>query len=241
MDSKKRNSQKKRSAKKVLKRNGTGFVVSQLQKEGRRNLTQVPQTRMRILPDSIYTQLKYWTAIQFNNSVGGTPSFVRYRPTGAFDIDPLLGGTSTAGFAELSALYSTYRVTCSRIVVKATNPNSASPYQLMVWPTNADLGAAPSAATVIAGGMSPYAKSDLVPLLGGPLGVVSNAMSTEKMYGDKAVYTDHNFSSLVTTVPTNNWFWNVGSYSATNGSGICNATVQIEIGIEFFDRIMLNV
>jgi len=51
-------------------------------------------------------KLKFW-AIQNLSLAAGFVNY-RWRPSAAFDVDPALGGTSMAGFAEISAYYSTY-------------------------------------------------------------------------------------------------------------------------------------
>jgi len=183
-------------------------------------------------------KLKYW-AVQTLSLAAATTVNYRYRPTSAYDIDPALGGTSMAGFAELSGFYSSYRVTGSRIKVTVSNPSTTLPISVIVLPMNADPTNAFSAANIIASVGNPYAQVKQAPLLGGPPAVITNAMTTVKIFGDPAVYYDHNFSSLVNTVPANNWFWNVSMYvGAFIATGI-NVQVEIEADTEFFDRIFL--
>jgi hypothetical protein len=68
---------------------------------------------------------------------------------------------------------------------------------------------------------------------------LSTRMSTEKIFGSKAVYFDDNFSSLVTTIPANNWYWFIGVIAATTvASSALTVTisVEIELDVEFFCR-----
>jgi len=145
-----------------------------------------------------------------------------------------------AGFTELSALYNSYRVTVSRIKVETINPSVLTPLEVVVCPTNLDPGASPSGAYCGSLKLQPYAVSKQTGLAGSPKTTVDCTMSTEKIFGSSMVYYDDNFSSLVTTVPNNNWFWVVGFVTAnlipTNS---VQFTVTIEVGVEFFDRVVL--
>jgi len=163
----------------------------------------------------------------------------RWRPSAAFDVDPALGGTSMAGFAELAAYYSTYRVYASTIMATVANTSAVSPVTLVVTPLNADPTNSMSVANIIASIENPYAKTRDSGLLGCPPTTVKNAMTTQKIYGDPSVFYDHNFSSLVTTIPTNNWFWNVAIYAPATIATAISLHVNVDVDIEFFDRIFL--
>jgi hypothetical protein len=166
----------------------------------------------------------------------------RFRPTNAFDVDPLLGGTSMPGFAEFAAIYSAYRVTWSRIKARFTAGTGSLPTQVVLLPTNFDLGSTPSVATVTALPDQSYSQSKLLGLAGSPSILLQKEMSTEKIYGSKQVYFDDNFSSLVTTGPVNNWYWNISGIipSAASSASIIYVECNMDVGIEFFDRKILN-
>jgi hypothetical protein len=183
-------------------------------------------------------KLKFFAQPALNVSVVGNANY-RFRPTAAFDVDPALGGTAMAGFAEMAAQYATYRVYASKIKVSVANPSAVTPITLIVLPMNADPTNSFSSANVIAATGNPYAKMCEVPLAGGPLGVVSNTMQTKVIFGDPAVLYDHNFSSLVTTVPANNWFWNVCILVPVVIATAIYPVVEVEVDIEFFDRAFL--
>jgi hypothetical protein len=176
----------------------------------------------------------------FNTTILPFASF-RLRATSPYDVDPLVGTTAVPGYNELSLLYASYRVTCSATEFKMTNNNTGFPLQIVVWPTNADLGAAMSG-PVAAGALGqPYAKESVVSVAGGPTVTIRNTITVEKMYGDRSIYSDSNFSSLVNTIPNNNVYWNylVNPHFATPATAVGFATVTM--GVEFFDRIMLPV
>jgi len=219
------------------------LTVTTLDVDGTRfsqnRLLHIPKQIGLIVPDRSYTSLKYWVANAFNLSAGaGAVANVRFRPTAAYDIDPTLGGTSMPGFVELAALYGSYRVTCSSIKVTGSNA-SATPFQLIVCPSNADLGAAMLAANVSALQGQPFSKHRVVGAVGSPPAVINSSMTTEKIYGDKAVYSDHNFSAVANGVPANNWFWNIAAYTPLGGSAINVIIIEITVGIEWYDRFFL--
>jgi len=166
----------------------------------------------------------------------------RFRPTNAFDVDPLLGGTSMPGFAEFAALYTSYRVTWSRIKVRFTAGTGSLPTLVTVLPVNFDLGSTPTVPTVTALPDQSYAVSKLLGLAGSPSILIQEEMSTEKIYGSKQIYFDDNFSSLVTTGPNNNWYWNISGIipSAASSASIIYVEYNMDVGIEFFSRKVLN-
>jgi hypothetical protein len=184
--------------------------------------------------------MKYWTLQPLSLAVNPQANY-RFRPSAAFDIDPALGGTSMPGFAELSQQYSMYRVYGSSIKVTASNPSTTIPVSLIVCPLNQDPSNAMTAANVIASSGQPYAKMKVMPLLGGPATRISSYMTTVRIFGDPAVNYDHNFSSLVSTVPANNWFWNIAVYSGATIATNITVNFEIEVDCEFFDRFFLPI
>jgi len=191
-----------------------------------------------VFPPRMNSKLKFWTIQGFNLAVNFQANY-RLRPTSAFDVDPALGGTSMAGFAELAGFYASYRVVSSRIKVTVSNPSAVTPVTLIVLPLNADPTNAFSAANVVASVGNPYAKTRVMGLLGSPPSVISHEMTTQKIFGDPAIYFDHNFSSLVTTSPANNWFWNTCLFTQANIATAFNVVMEVEVDCEFFDRIFL--
>jgi len=183
-------------------------------------------------------KLKFWANPSLSVAVNNQANY-RYRPTAAFDIDPALGGTSMAGFAELAGFYNMYRVLASKISVTVANPSALYPITVIVIPMNADPTNAETAANVVASVGNPYAKTKQTGLLGSPPVVIENSMQTEIIYGDPQIFYDHNFASAVTTVPTNNWFWNVAIYVQTVFATAVILNVQITVDVEFFDRFFL--
>jgi len=191
-----------------------------------------------VFPPRQKVKLRF-NAFQLLSLAATTGANYRWRPTAAFDVDPALGGTSMAGFAELATYYATYRVYSSTIFASVANTSTVSPIILIVTPYNADPTNSMSVANIIASIENPYAKTRDSGLLGCPPTTVKNTMTTQKIYGDPAVFYDHNFSSLVTTIPTNNWFWNVAILSPATIATAISLHVNVDVDIEFFDRSFL--
>jgi hypothetical protein len=204
-------------------------------------LVRVPRDSF-IMPDRLYTKLVFSGSGVLTIPALSFTVAARYRPSSAFDVDPLLGGTIMPGFTELTAIYGAYRVTSSRITVEFVNESTTASCTACVLPLNADPGASPSSATVQSWPGNPYSKYKILPLAGGPSLDLTNEMSTEKIFGSKMVYFDDSFTAAVTTNPVNNWFWAIGL--STNPAAVANINVsnllKIEIGLEFFDRKALT-
>jgi hypothetical protein len=195
------------------------------------------KTLSLVFPPRMLMKLKYWTQIGLVLTVNTFANY-RFRPTAAFDVDPALGGTAMAGFAEASAFYQTYRVSKSAIKVTLLNPSTTLPVTLIVLPMNADPTNSFGVANIIASMGNPYAVSKTSGSSAFPARV-SAEMTTKKIFGDAEVLFDHNFTALVTTVPNNNWFWNVCVLSPAVIATAVYAIVEIEVDCEFYDRNFL--
>jgi hypothetical protein len=192
-----------------------------------------------VLPDRFVTRLRYWKQGSNTLAIASVAS-ARFRPTGAFDIDPVLASTAMPGFAELSTLYNQYRVTYSKACLEVTNPSLLTPFEAVLAPQNIDPGPSPSAGYIASLRLQPYAAAQSVNTSGGPMTRLHNAMSTEKIFGSEQVYYDDAYASTVSAVPVNNWFWVIGFTTAnlipTNS---IQWTITIDVTIEFFDRVYL--
>jgi hypothetical protein len=206
------------------------------------NLLKVPRNSY-IMPDRLYTKLVFSGSNTLTVLAASNTAALRYRPSSAFDVDPLIGGTSMPGFTELGNIYATYRVTSSRIKISAVlgTTSPAGTPTLVVVPLTVDPSGTPSAATVQSWAGNPYSKFMLLPTNGSEVTTIISEMSTEKIFGSKEVYYDSNFSSVVTASPATNWFWGVGLNISP--SVAANVTVaylfKLEIGLEFYDRSRL--
>jgi len=209
--------------------------------------TQFPNAMQRlprsptglILPDRYRTTLRYWKSVSFNLAAV-TQASVRFAPSNAFDIDPVIASTAMSGFDELAGLYQRYRVLSSTIEVETINPSTLYPVLTFVTPVNNDPGASPSATILQSMRENAYSVSKTCGLAGGPITLVANKMSTEKIFGSKMSLFDDAFQSLVTTSPTNNWWWVIVAYSPQFITNSVQSIITIEVDVEFFDRIAIT-
>jgi len=226
---------KQHKNKSIRKREGTDG-----NKQAPYGATRLPNMRglNLVIPDKMFTRLQYNGLQTLAITVGNTATALRYRPTAVFDVDPLLGGTSVPGFTEMAALYTGYRVVGSKITLSAVGLD-ARPIAFGIVPLNFDPGASPALATIQSWLMNPYHKYLLTGGSGSPPKILSKYMSTERIFGSKQVYFDDNFTSIVTSVPNNNWFWAIflvapGPVVTTNQS--TTVDIKISMDIEFFNR-----
>lgn len=206
-------------------------------------LTSLPKSVSSIMPDRLYTTLKFFGYGNLTIPIGAATFGYRYRPTAAFDIDPSFGSTATPGFSELAAFYSNYRVTSSKFKVEATNQSTAQGALITMVPLNQDPGASPAVGVVNSWIEQPYSVVKSLGLAGSPPTILEKTMSTEKIFGSKMVYFDDNFTSLTTTNPTNNWYWGLGVITpavVATTPVLINTLIEIYIGVEFFSRKVLS-
>jgi len=201
----------------------------------------IPRSVGFVVPDRLRTSLRFWKSISLNFSVL-TTQVIRFQPTAAYDIDPLVGGTVPPGFAAMASLYNSYRVRSSRCVVEASNTSSTSMIQATLLPTNLDPGASPTGAYVTSSREQPYATTKSLPPVGGPTVKLTSSMSTEKLFGSPMVRYDDNFASLVNAIPVNNWYWIVTLYTTAVQSAAepVFVNVGVDIDIDFYDRAFLT-
>jgi len=209
---------------------------------GTGTLAQKLMRNRNIVPDRQYTLLKfngYGRALvpTVTGNIG-----LRFRPSSAFDVDPLLGSTATPGFAEWAAFYNNYRVTSSRIRISFSNTSSTQGVLVVVCPLNVDPGASPGVVVVNSWIDHPYQQHRIVGTAGSPPTTMHVEMSTEKIFGSKMIYMDDNFQALVTTNPVNNWYWALGFISSVIPGAPFGVDylVDIEMGVEFFSRKTLQ-
>jgi len=173
------------------------------------------------------------------NNVGLTYATIRFRPSSAYDIDPILGSTSIPGFNEFANFYGRYRVLMSKIKVHFSNLEKV-PVNVYIWPTNYDLGA--NYVFLAASISSPFAKHGIVSSrTGNDYKVLSNRMRTDEIFGTDEVLTDDNFGAVINNSPANNWYWNVGIWSpvAALEAGVMTS-IEIDIQVQFTERFSLT-
>jgi hypothetical protein len=181
--------------------------------------------------------LKFFGTSRLSFLVGEDVKTKRYQPSAAYDVDPLLATVAMPGFTEWAAFYGSYRVNASKITTKFSQ-NRDYPITAVVLPLNADPGATPTFGTVASWVSNSYAVHNLIAPLGGPVVTLSRTMSTEKIFGTKAVFFDDNFSALVNAVPANNWYWGIGAIISPVPTTTVdvNLMIDINVSVEFFNR-----
>jgi len=165
-------------------------------------------------PDGVVVDLYYIDSVQTRNNAGNLISTWRYRVNSAFDPDPLLGTGAIPGFVEWAAFYDRYRVLDFMYDAQFSNLE-AFPLQVVAAPSLLDLGANYASAVDIPG--FPYGTKSLISTLGGQdRARLSGHLDLEKFEGSPTIYTDNNYSGVVSGNPTNVRFMNFGLVSDAN-------------------------
>jgi hypothetical protein len=190
------------------------------------------------MPDQFRTELKFTTTRTLNLTVPGT-GLVYFNPSGAFDVDPVIGSPTMAGYDQFASFYNQYRVLASRIRIIYTNNSIVNPVNFFLLPT----GLVPSGfgpVEILSMRGNPYCKWTTSSLLGSPPMFLKNSMTTERIQGTKAALWSDNTSALVSANPVNSWFWAIGYESPVSNS--VNSFLQIEIDVDliFFDKKFVN-
>lgn len=212
-----------------------------LPRGGREAVMVIPRSVNCVISDRVRTTLRYRTEVPINMSVVPQQG-IRFQPSGAYDVDPSLGGSTMKGFLEFSQFFASYRVRSSYCKVQVVNPGLTTPFLLTLLPLNVDPGGSPTPLIVQDYREQPYAVCSLTALRGGPITTLEQSMTTQKMYGSNQVLYDNSFSSGVTAVPINNWYWAIGFDAPTvipSSEGAVIAYVYVEIDLEFYDRKFL--
>lgn len=191
-------------------------------------------------PDRMITTLRFWEQ-NFPSWAAETFKIYSYRGTSVFDPRTAAGGTQPEGFDLFALVYSSYRVLSSRCKIEiSSNSTGIAPMTLILAPLNADPTGA-SAANVVAFADNPYAKQKMFNP-GGPPQSLSCRMTAARVFGSEMVNSDDNFASLVSTNPTNNFFWAVAMYitAALTATQPFALNVMIEYDVQFYDRFALS-
>lgn len=204
-------------------------------------LVKIPKTVDFLFPDRQLIRLTYNGFGLLTITTPNTYASKRYRPSGVYDVDPLLASTTVIGFNELAAIYANYRVVASKLNVKVSC-STDQPATLVALPLNADPGGSPSLAVVNSWYNNAYSKTDLIGAKGSPKAVVSCEMSSNKIFGSMMTAFDRDFQSAVGTVPVNNWYWAIGIVSGVAPPVTASYFLQetMTIDVEFFTRNRLD-
>jgi len=197
--------------------------------------SRIPRQIANIHPRELVVRLTFYKHLVLN-----APSLnqveVRFRPTNAFDVDPVIASTAMSGFNECAAIYEYYRVLHSSTRVTFTNLEANLPSSVGCCPTNVDLGTSALATALYS---NPNAKKTMVgPLNGTSTKTLFHRMSTQQISGFRDARINDNFTALTTGGPVDNWYWYyfcslpTGTYT----SGV-EAQINITVTVRFFSVI----
>jgi hypothetical protein len=184
--------------------------------------------------DSMIVRLRY--PIRGTLAAVSTVIAKRWQPNGAYDVDPVLGSTSTPGFAEYAALYTYYRVTSFKVHAKFSNLDNL-PYALYSVVSNTDPGTAGTNYYDFA--QSAFGRTyELAPFYSGAGSTTHRQhINISKLVGMPIKQAD-SFRSVTTAIPADLVFWGVGLYSIS-GSNFLNGVAYdgyIEMRVKFYAR-----
>jgi len=208
-------------------------------------MVTIPKSINLIFPDKMTAKLSYTVSglLQILTTNGYIATYL--TPSAAYDVDPTILSTAMPGFSELATFYSIYRVIASAVTVEAVIPSTdgipGNSAVMVIVPLNSSPAGA-SYADVIGWRGNTYSKSCLLPITAQPT-KLSSSMTTEKIFGSRAVYFDDSFTSNVTTIPVNNWYWAFGFASDSNpplANLDISVYIRLTVDIEFFSRKKLN-
>jgi len=169
--------------------------------EGKRNL-MIQHSRVDggfLVPSETTVSLKYVLS-QSLSAIGAQYATKRWTPNSAYDIDPILGSSAMAGYAEWAAFYSYYRVVAYKYSIAVTNAE-AFPVAVYMLNTNVDPGVAGTNGQVQAS--NPLSQQALLgPLTGGANRKVFNRrLRVSQVVGTMAPETADSFRAVTTAAP----------------------------------------
>lgn len=192
-----------------------------------------------IVPDRLKCKLLFNNTLSYRFYAPATGvNGYRYRMNSAWDVDPLSLSTAVAGFLELSALYSRYRVHGSSWKLMCIN-REAFPVIVGTTPLNNDPGAAITLSQAQDLLMNPYTKSRTLSGTGGmDRAMIKGFISTRKIVGSNTAQLDDTYSAIVTGNPANVTFLATYAYTI-DGSIFVNGVDFIymqTLYVEFYER-----
>lgn len=183
------------------------------------------------------------TAHTLMTNVGNSNTNVRYRPTAAYDVDPILGSTATLGFAEYAAFYRFYRVHGFAYHVTFTNLEASAPITAYCFPSQLDPGTNVIYTTASEWMGNPYFKSRQVSPKGGmDRATIRGYVGLKKFIGSKTANYDDNYAATTASSPANNIYLAVGALSQASAFTAAGVAFQFKVTMycEFYERLSLT-
>jgi len=188
-----------------------------------------------VVPQEMVVKLAY----PVNTIVSGavTDKSQRWTVNAAYDVDPVLGSTSTPGFAEWAAFYKFYRVIAYTADVQFGNLD-AGPRAVYIINANDDPGT--SASGFIDRPSNEFNEVHYAGHVYCDRHRVTRHYQCSKIAGTGAVETDDSYAALASTVPNNKIYFGVGVHSL-DGTNLANGVsfiIYLTMTIRFYERVM---
>jgi len=184
---------------------------------------------INFMPTAMRTTLRYQKTINFNNT-GVNHANIRFAPSYLYDVDPVLGSTSMAGFAELTAIYRYYRFRSCRWRITAASDDTA-PSVLCVCPVNFD----PGVNTANFQNYLAARRAKITTLTSQMVRSLRGSMSVADIGGVLEVLLPDAYSGTSTTSPANNiWLFIGTSCPGTMTNGI-TISIVMDITADYFE------
>jgi hypothetical protein len=185
-----------------------------------------------IAPNEFDVQLNFIDSVTAT-SVGAFANY-NFNPNCPYDVDPTFGSTSTAGFAELAALYQFQRTIEYEYHVTCVN-TAAWWQQFTVINTNVT----PPAISYYGLAGNQYAQTKLANLAQAAESIChfKGRHKVVEIVGSRVPETADSFASLTNTVPTDKiWLGIGGSVVAGGAASTFYIQIQLRMWIRFYER-----
>jgi len=196
----------------------------------------VVRARQLVAPDEMDVSLKYPIGGTLLNAAG-TLKAQRWTPNAAYDVDPVLGSTSTPGFAEWATLYTYYRVVSYSVSIVIVNLET---FPISVFSINSNIDPGTTGGSWRDYQAEPYCKYGVV---AGSSGINKirffHKISCSKLLGSASVQQADSMRSLVTGVPADLLYYGIGLFAVT-GANMTNGVYyqgNIQMNIKFYARV----
>jgi len=197
------------------------------------NMSRVNNWAQAVAPPESDVTLVFVATKQLAIAVAATS--VRFTPNAAYDVDPVLGSTSTPGFAEWAAIYNMYRVVGVRYHVSFATTEATLPCVVYTHLSNTDMGTTANS-TITGNALSKWC---VLGVATGPSTVaLSDYQTIATIVGTNSVETEDNYRALTNAVPADLTWLGCGAQTLTGGNftGGVQIFARIEMEVRFFDR-----
>lgn len=185
--------------------------------------------------DELDVRLRFTASSRLYNASGGAAA-KEWTPNAAYDVDPSLGSTETAGFDEYALLYSYYRVIGYRYKVEIVSRETDA---LAVYLFNTNTAITGTAYDVLTG--NPYCKYGQLGYYTGSGAKIkfSGYVSCAHLLGSAAVETADSLRAVTTGVPTDLLYLTLAVQSNGTLANITNGIsyiITLTMDVRFYGR-----